>query len=67
MIQMAKNVSLGRNVVSHMICAFEIMAYARSLKLGRDVQDAVKKRVVTLMNGALRFFDNSGLKVEELD
>ena len=67
MIQMAKNVSLGRNVVSHMICAFEIMAYARALKLGRDVQDAVKKRVVTLMNGALRFFDNSGLKVEELD
>ena len=67
MIQMAKNVSLGRNVVSHMICAFEIMAYARTLKLDRDVQDAVKKRVVTLMNGALRFFDNSKLKVEELD
>ena len=67
MIQMAKNVSLGRNVVSHAICAFEIMAYARTLKLDRDVQDAIKKRVVTLMNGALRFFDNSGLKVEELD
>ena len=67
MIQMAKNVSLGRNVVSHMICAFEIMAYARTLKLDRDVQDAVKKRVVTLMNGALRFFDNSKMKFEELD
>ena len=67
MIQMAKNLSLGRNVVSHMICAFEIMAYARTLKLDRDVQDAIKKRVVTLMNGALRFFDNSGMKFEELD
>ena len=67
MIQMAKNFSRGRNVVSHMICAFEIMAYARTLKLDRDVQDAVKKRVITLMNGALRFFDNSRLKVEELD
>ena len=67
MIQMAKNLSLGRNVVSHMICAFEIMAYARTLKLDGDVQDAVKKRVVTLMNGALRFFGNSNMKFEELD
>lgn len=67
MIQMSKNLSLGRNVVSHMICAFEIMTYARTMKLDRDVQDAVKKRVVTLMNGALRFFDKSGMKFEELD
>ncbi|MDR0933202.1 MAG: glycosyltransferase [Victivallales bacterium] len=67
MTQLSKNVNMGRIVVSHMICAFEIMKYSSEQSWEEPIRQAVQKRVNTLSNGALRFFGESGLEQKELD
>lgn len=67
MIQLAKKISMGKNIVSHMICAFEIMKYSSGQSWPEPVRRAVQRRTITLMNGALRFFESSGLNQKEID
>lgn len=67
MIQLSRKISMGKNIVSHMICAFEIMKYSSERPWPEPVRKAVQKRVITLMNGALRFFESSGLAQKEID
>ena len=66
-VETAKKISMGKNIVSHMICAFEIMKYSSGQSWPEPVRRAVQRRTITLMNGALRFFESSGLNQKEID